>query len=151
VDAENVASVARTLAATAEAAGGVDVAVYHDPAQEQVFDGHARMALFGHLHYRKVTRGRDGTWEMIEGSTGGSGLRALEPKTPAPIEMSVLYVDRGSGELRAYDDIRLGGLGLASAQINRHVVDAPGKTSELVAPEPSGGVEPSPSPSPPAP
>ena len=137
VDAEAIASVSRALADTAEAVGGVDVAVFHDPAEEATFDGHARMALFGHLHYRKVTRGAQGTWEMIQGSTGGSGLRALEPKTPANIEMSVLYVDRSDGALRAYDDITLGGLGLASAQITRHVVDAPKDTSQLVSREPS--------------
>jgi hypothetical protein len=94
------------------------------------------MALFGHLHYRKVTRGKDGTWEMIQGSTGGSGLRALEPKTPANIELSVLFVDPSSGDLVAYDDITLGGLGLASAQINRHVVEQDKGTTEMVSPEP---------------
>jgi predicted phosphodiesterase len=136
-DAEKVAQVADRLAGTADAAGGVDVMVFHDPAPADTFDGHAPIALFGHLHYRKVTRGDEGTWKMIEGSTGGSGLRALEPETPANIEMSVLYVDRQSGALRAYDDITLGGLGLASAQINRHVVDVPHGTTELVSPEPT--------------
>jgi hypothetical protein len=112
---------------------------FHDPGPAEVFDGDASMALFGHLHYRKVTHGPEGTWLMTEGSTGGSGLRALEPATPAKIEMSVLYVDRASGALRTYDDIELGGLGLASAQINRHVVDPPDGTTELVAPAPSDG------------
>ena len=125
VDAEAVERVAQRLGTTAEAVGGVDVGVFHDPAAKDAFDGHAGMALFGHLHYRKVTRGDEGTWEMQQGSTGGSGLRALEPKTPANIEMSVLYVDRSSGALRAYDDITLGGLGLASAQIKRQVVSDP--------------------------
>ncbi len=141
-DPEEVAAAAQRLADTATAAGGVDVVVFHDPAPADVFDGTARMALFGHLHYRRVTRGDLGTWEMIEGSTGGSGLRALEPKTPANIEMSVLYVDRHSGALRAYDDITLGGLGLASAEINRHVVDASGGTTEMVSPEATDGPTP---------
>jgi predicted phosphodiesterase len=135
-DAEQVAARANDLAGTALAAGGVDVMVYHDPAPKETFDGTARMALFGHLHYRKVTRGAEGTWEMVQGSTGGSGLRALEPKTPANIELSVLFVDPGSGDLVAYDDITLGGLGLASAQINRHVVDQDQGTTEMVSPEP---------------
>ncbi len=135
-DPEQVAARANDLAGTALAAGGVDVMVYHDPAPKETFDGTARMALFGHLHYRKVTRGHDGTWEMIQGSTGGSGLRALEPKTPANIELSVLFVDPSSGDLVAYDDITLGGLGLASAQINRHVVDQGKDNTEMVSPEP---------------
>jgi hypothetical protein len=109
--------------------------VFHDPGPEHDFDGVAHMALMGHLHYRKVTRGPEGTWLMTEGSTGGSGLRALEPAQPAKIEMSVLYVDRATGELRAYDDIALGGLGLASAEITRHVVSS-GSGTELVAPPP---------------
>jgi predicted phosphodiesterase len=134
-DSVFVKAEAEQLAATAEKAGDVDAIVYHDPAPQQVFDGLASMVLTGHLHYRRVERGDSGTWMMTEGSTGGSGLRALEPTKPASVEMSVLYVDRSTGALRAYDDIRLGGLGLASAQINRHVVDAPSST-ELVAPQP---------------
>jgi hypothetical protein len=123
--------------------------VFHDPAAEEDFDGVAKMGLFGHLHYRKVTHGAKGTWLMTEGSTGGSGLRALEPAQPAKIEMSVLYVDRATGDLRAYDDIALGGLGLASAEITRHVVPT-GDDTEMVAPEPDGSPSDTPSSPPPA-
>ncbi len=129
---EAVTHVAEGLAATAEADGDVDVVVYHDPTSSSVFDGHASMVLSGHLHYRKVRQGGGGTWRMVQGSTGGSGLRALEPEEPAAIQLSVLYVDRASGELRAYDDIRLGGLGLATAQINRQVVDAIAEAADEV-------------------
>jgi predicted phosphodiesterase len=130
------ADAADELAATAKKAGGVDVAVFHDPKPMDALDGLAKVALSGHLHYRKVRHGKDGTWFMTEGSTGGSGLRALEPKVPANIELSVLYLDRTSGDLLAYDDISLGGLGLASAEINRHVVESSSSHSELVAPSP---------------
>jgi predicted MPP superfamily phosphohydrolase len=137
---ELVVAAADQLAVTADEAGGVDVIVYHDPAPAEAFDGHAAMALSGHVHYRKVRHGDEGTWLMTQGSTGGSGLRALEPEEPAGIMLSVLYVDRATAELQAYDDIRLGGLGLASAQINRHVVDGPAadtdQDTELVAPQP---------------
>lgn len=138
---EAVAGTAEQLATTAEAAGGVDVIVYHDPAPAEVFDGNATIALSGHLHYRKVRHGDEGTWLMTQGSTGGSGLRALEPEEPAAISLSVLYVDRATAGLRAYDDIRLGGLGLASAQINRHLVDVPDDQTEMVAPEPTGSTD----------
>ena len=131
--AQRVADVADELAATAEEAGGVDMLVYHDPAPSEVFDGRTQIALSGHRHYRKVREADQGTWMMQQGSTGGSGLRALEPEEPARIQLSVLHIDRGSGELRAYDDISLGGLGRAQAQIDRQVV-AP-EESELVAPE----------------
>jgi hypothetical protein len=139
---ELVTRAAQKLAATAREAGGVDVLVFHDPADEDTFDGAARTALFGHLHYRRVEQGEQGTWMMVQGSTGGSGLRALEPDPePAPIMLSVLYVDRSTHELRAYDDIRLGGLGNASAEIDRQVLDPPADTTTLVAPRPrqSGG------------
>lgn len=141
-DPQFVAAAADQLAQTAEDAGGVDAIVFHEPQEDKAFDGYASMVLNGHLHYRRVQLGDAGTWMMVEGSTGGSGLRALEPKVPASVELSVLYVDRESGRLRAYDDIKLGGLGMASAQINRHVVDGPGDTTELVAPPPSQREEP---------
>lgn len=134
---ELVTRAAQRLAATAREAGGVDVLVFHDPADEDLFDGAAHTALFGHLHYRRVQQGEQGTWLMVQGSTGGSGLRALEPDPdPAPIMLSVLYVDRSTHELRAYDDIRLGGLGNASAEIDRQVLDPPQDTTTFVAPEP---------------
>jgi predicted phosphodiesterase len=133
-DEEQVVAGAEALAKKAQADGGNDVVVYHDPVADKLFDGNASMVLSGHLHYRKVTRGAAGTWLMQQGSTGGSGLRALEPKQPAPIEMSVLYVDASTGQLQGYDDIKLGGLGLASAQITRQVVNDP--TGAQAAPPP---------------
>lgn len=38
--------------------------------------------------------------------------------------LSVLYLDPETGMLRAWDDITLGGLGLTTATIERHQVDA---------------------------
>jgi predicted phosphodiesterase len=136
---ERVAAAAERLAGVAERHGDVDVTVFHDPTPAAVLDGLAPVSLHGHLHYRKVTRGEGGTWFMVQGSTGGSGLRALEPELPAPILLSVVYVDRATGTLRGYDDIRVGGLGSTSAQIERHVVDPvePGPETALVAPGPS--------------
>jgi hypothetical protein len=129
---DRVGEAAEDLAEEVAEAGGVDVAVFHDPGPVEALDGLASVTLSGHLHYRKVRRGEQGTWLMTQGSTGGSGLRALEPEEPADIDLSVLYLDRETGDLLAYDDISLGGLGLASAQINRQVVAEP--TTQLVAP-----------------
>ncbi len=135
-EAAEVADEADRLASVAKQAGGVDVVVYHEPTDNQVFDGLASMVLSGHIHYRKIRHAPHGTWMMTEGSTGGSGLRALEPAQPAKIELSVLYVDRSTGALTAYDTITLGGLGLASAQINRHIVDLTGR-DKVALPRPS--------------
>ncbi len=134
--ADQVTAAAERLGEAAREHGDVDVLVFHDPTDAELLDGAAGTALFGHLHYRKVSQGDAGTWMMVQGSTGGSGLRALEPEEPAAIMLSVLYVDRTTHDLLAYDDIRLGGLGDASAQINRHVLDAPGPATTMVAPEP---------------
>jgi hypothetical protein len=61
---------------------------------------------------------------MVEGSTGGSGLRALMPADgPAPIHLSVLYLDEETAELRAWDHLELGGLGLSSVKIDREIVE----------------------------
>ena len=68
--------------------------VFHDPADAATFDGAARTALFGHLHYRRVKQGAQGTWLMVQGSTGGSGLRALEPDPDPAADHAVGAVRR---------------------------------------------------------
>lgn len=138
-NADYVAKAAEDLAGVAEAADGVDVVVFHDARATDVLDGTASATLSGHLHYRKVRRGSEGTWLMQRGSTGESGMRALEPEDgPARMMLSVLYLDRSSGDLLAYDDISLGGLGLASGEIDRQVVAPEETETELVAPVPDG-------------
>jgi hypothetical protein len=77
--------------------------------------------LAGHVHRREDVE-QDGTLLVVQGSTGGAGLRALEGEEPTPISLTVLYLDPDSGALQAYDDITLGGLGLNDARISRTVV-----------------------------
>jgi predicted MPP superfamily phosphohydrolase len=96
-----------------------DVVLVHDPAEGQAFDGTAPLVLSGHLHQRSTRLMPTGTRLFIQGSTGGAGLRGLEHEQPTPIEMSVLYFNRTTHRLQGWDDIRLGGLGLTSAQIER--------------------------------
>ena len=64
----------------------------------------------------------DGTLLMIQGSTGGAGLRGLQGEEPTPLACTVLYLDPETGELRAYDEITLGGLGETEVTIQRFVV-----------------------------
>ena len=47
---------------------------------------------------------QSGTRLFIQGSTGGAGLRALETEKPTPIECSVLYFDRATRRLVAWDE-----------------------------------------------
>jgi hypothetical protein len=63
-----------------------------------------------------------GTRLMVEGSTGGAGLRGLQGEYPEPLTCTVLYLDPATGALRAYDEITLGGLGETEVTIQRTVV-----------------------------
>jgi hypothetical protein len=79
------------------------------------------MILSGHLHHQEMEVMKKGTRLRVEGSTGGSGLRAVEGKYPDPIEASILYMDRDTRRLQAWDEIKLGGLGLTTAEVSRHL------------------------------
>jgi predicted phosphodiesterase len=128
--------------ALAEYAGSLpdrpDVAMVHEPGQAGPLDDVVPLVLAGHTHSRKVSRLDGGTLLMVEGSTGGAGLRGLQGEYPEPLTCTVLYLDPGTGELRAYDEITLGGLGETEVTIQRTVVPpAGGGTHE----NPSGGAD----------
>ena len=98
------------------------VALVHDPRQAPPLDGVVPLILAGHTHAREVSTLEDGTLLMVEGSTGGAGLRGLEGEEPTPLSCTVLYLDPETGLLRAYDEITLGGLGETEVTIQRFVV-----------------------------
>ncbi|MFJ9417076.1 metallophosphoesterase [Streptomyces sp. NPDC101227] len=116
----------------------VDIALAHNPAAATEADGLAPLALAGHIHHRENTTLPQGTRLMVEGSTGGGGLRAVQNKKPAPVEASVLYLDRRTKRLQAWDEITLGGLGLSRAEVSRHLPreNHPGA---IPSPSPSSG------------
>ncbi|MFI1735482.1 metallophosphoesterase [Streptomyces acidicola] len=115
----------------------VDVAIAHNPDAARQTDGEVPLALAGHLHHQEMEVMKYGTRLRLEGSTGGSGLRAVEGEYPDPIEASVLYLDRETRRLQAWDEIKLGGLGLTTAEVSRHLPE-----------ENQPGATPSPTPSP---
>ncbi|MGK5111135.1 MULTISPECIES: metallophosphoesterase family protein [unclassified Geodermatophilus] len=98
------------------------IAMVHDPEQATPLDGVVPVVLAGHTHEREVTELDGGTRLMVQGSTGGAGLRGLQGEFPEPLTCTVLYLDPVSGELTAYDDITLGGLGETEVTIERVVV-----------------------------
>jgi predicted MPP superfamily phosphohydrolase len=98
------------------------VALVHDPKQAAPLDGAVPLVLAGHTHARKVSVLPGGTRLMVEGSTGGAGLRGLQGDYPEPLTCTVLYLDPDTGALRAYDEITLGGLGETEVTIQRTVV-----------------------------
>ena len=75
----------------------------------------------------------DGTLLMVEGSTGGAGLRGLEGEEPTPLSCTVLYLDPETGALRAYDEITLGGLGETEVTIQRFVVPEPDEDGDTAS------------------
>ncbi|WP_030872115.1 metallophosphoesterase family protein [Streptomyces sp. NRRL S-37] len=116
----------------------VDVAVVHEPSAAREVDGTVPLVLAGHIHHEQTEVMRYGTRLRVEGSTGGSGLRAIEGKYPDPIETSILYFDRDTRRLQAWDSIELGGLGLTTAEVSRHLPEEnqPGAST---SPSPSSG------------
>lgn len=125
----------------------VDVAMVHDQRMAVDLGGVVPLVLAGHTHKVEVgniappsggqstsssaststsTTAGDGdprTRLLVEGSTGGAGLRALQGEEPVPLTASVLYFDRRTHRLAAYDAITVSGLGGTGATIERHIVD----------------------------
>ena len=125
--ADQLIGAGEKLAGTARrSAQPVDIALVHDPASAGPLSGVCPLVLAGHLHTREVHRlpqVPDGTPTdlLVQGSTGGAGLRGLEGEQPTPLSMSVLYFDQDK-TLQAYDDIRVGGTGQAQVNLERHLV-----------------------------
>ena len=115
-----------------------DVVIAHDPAEGAAFSGVTPLVLSGHTHRRATQMLPTGTRLFVQGSTGGAGLRGLEHETPTPIECSVLYFDRASHRLQAWDNITLGGLGENSVEISRTLEKHPARRiSPTPVPPPS--------------
>jgi len=139
---ESVAAMGQRLAAAAQAARPPpDIAVVHDPAAAAPFAGLVPLVLAGHIHRRVTWMLSKDTRVFVQGSTGGAGLRALQSSPPTPIECSVLYFDRATGRLQAWDDITVAGLGGTAAQIQRHLAS---DTAPIGGPPPA--IAPSPTP-----
>lgn len=141
----------------------VDIALVHDPAMAQPLSGLVPLVLSGHRHQRSVAMLPPPaaptpdpsasvtpapapsaaaaepvmtTRLMVEGSTGGAGLRGLENDEPTPLALSVLYFDE-TNELKAYDDIQLGGTGESNVEMQRNVVGLSPEESTSPAPSAS--------------
>ncbi|BCJ42563.1 membrane protein [Actinoplanes ianthinogenes] len=140
----------------------VDIALVHDPEMAPPLSGVVPLVLAGHRHARSVAmlpapaaptpdasaspspspspssgavEGPMPTRLMVEGSTGGAGLRGLEHEEPTPLSLSVLYFDENH-TLKAYDDIQLGGTGQSNVEMQRKVI---GLGDEAPTPTPASG------------
>ncbi|WP_405693255.1 metallophosphoesterase [Streptomyces sp. NBC_01185] len=113
----------------------VDIAVAHDPNAARETDGTVPLVLAGHVHHRVNELLPLGTRLKVEGSAGGGGLRAVQNEKPEKVRASVLYLDRSTRHLQAWDEITLGGLGLTTAEVSRHLPE-----ENLRSPSPSPSV-----------
>jgi predicted MPP superfamily phosphohydrolase len=119
----------------------VAVAAFHEPVGTPPLDGVVPLVLAGHMHTRSVKEYPAGTRLLVQGSTGGAGFDALTHRgtEPVPLSASVLYFARTgprAGQLLAYDDVTVGGFGLASVSLERTAV-RPDEPSPAPAPTPS--------------
>ncbi|WP_310738415.1 metallophosphoesterase [Microbispora sp. H10670] len=126
-----------------------DIVAVHDPTVGRGFSGYVPLVLSGHVHARSTQLMPTGTRLMIQGSTGGAGLRGLEHDEPTPLTASVLYFNKKSHRLEAWDDITVGGLGEQWIQCQRRIEPDPGRTifpesQQAPSPTASGGGSPSP-------
>ena len=134
------ASGAQLAATVAAAEPPVDIAAVHDPATADPLAGQVPLVLAGHLHHRDIRTltGPVGapypqTTVMVEGSTGGAGLRGLDTGSPLPLELSVLYFGTDH-RIQAYDEISVGGTGLSEVQLQRHLAGTAAEPEPTVTP-----------------
>ena len=99
----------------------VDILVVHDLRTAAAAADRVPLVLAGHTHRAEQTSVGD-TLALVQGSTGGAGLRGLEGEEPVPLTATVLYFHPVTHRLQAYDVITVAGLGGTGARIERHVV-----------------------------
>ncbi len=109
----------------------VHVFAVHDPTVVEEFHTFdftpAPLMLAGHRHRVASRVFDDGSVLLVEGSTGGAGLRAFDRREDeaVPISMSVLYLDPITRRLDALDRITVAGFGESGVTIRREVFAAP--------------------------
>jgi predicted MPP superfamily phosphohydrolase len=110
--------------AQAHGAEPIDVVAVHDGRAARGLGDDVPPVLAGHNHRPRTIDLDGGGLLLVEGSTGGAGLRSLEGEHPEPLTCSVLYFNPDTRRLVAYDRITVDGFGGAGARIERHVVDS---------------------------
>jgi predicted phosphodiesterase len=106
----------------------VDVALVHQSTMAGPLVGRVPLLLSGHAHERGHVAG-GGSLQLVQGSSGGAGLRSLDGEDPMPLEMSVLHFD-DEGALLAVDDITVGGLGQRSVTVERRTAASYGDVDD---------------------
>lgn len=120
--AEHRVSEAAAAFAAAIVGTQVDVVLAHDPAAARALAGIVPLVLAGHTHKRAARRLGD-TVVLVQGSTGGSGLRGVQQQPTTPVSLSILYLDRATKRLSCVDEITLGGIGSVALEVRRRSLD----------------------------
>ncbi len=135
VERDQAAAAAPGVAAALRAAmpPPVDLVVVHDARLAAAAGDLTPLVLAGHTHEpRQSSLGK--AVLLVEGSTGGAGLRGLQGEEPEPLTCSVLYFNPTTGSLVAYDRITVEGLGQTGVRIERYTV---GRSLPTTAPLPT--------------
>ncbi|WP_421119741.1 metallophosphoesterase [Aquihabitans daechungensis] len=101
-----------------------DIVLVHDPAVAADLGGLTPLILAGHRHESSEETLDASTRLLVEGSTGGAGLRGLQKRDGVPLSCSVLYFDTRSGKLEALDRIEIAGVNRAEVRIERKVFES---------------------------
>lgn len=141
-------ALARTINSRPVDSPPVDIALIHNPTGVAALSGDVPLVLSGHMHTRAVRLEPSGTRVMVEGSTGGAGvsttaLANVAAGHPLPLEATLLYFAEGPSvpgqpsrqRLVAYDEVTVGGLGLASVSIERTTISADDKPTNEPLPD----------------
>ena len=120
----------------------VEVALVHDPSKLDAVLGEVPLVLAGHYHYRVTREDASGTLVMVQGSTGGAGITAagldrLGEGEPLALSATLLHFAADGpheGDLVAYDEVTVGGMGLTSVTVERTVVAGPDEPADESAP-----------------
>jgi predicted phosphodiesterase len=140
VEREQAAAAAPVLAAAlrADMPPAVDVVAVHDARLASSVGDLTPLVLAGHTHEpRRANIGN--ALLLVEGSTGGAGLRALRGEAPEPLTCSVLYFNPATRALVAYDRITVEGLGQTGVRIERRVVPPRARASSPILPTSTTG------------
>ena len=98
-----------------------DLILVHDPAMAKELLSLSPLILAGHLHHRSSKFLDETTQLMVQGSTGGSGLRALTDGKADSLEATILHFDPVTKKLIAWNNVTMSGLGYADVKISRHL------------------------------
>lgn len=118
----------------------VDVLVVHDPLLALRSLDLVPLVLAGHRHDAQVhVRGGGEATVLLQGSTGGAGLRGLQGESPKPLQAAVLYLDGRTDRLVALDQVTIRGVGDPGVQIDRQVFVDPEEEADDAGTGPADG------------